>query len=304
MKRRATEKRPFGQVIKELLSLFAVFFKIGLFSFGGGYAMLTLIEAEVVDKHKWITKSELGDIFAIAESTPGPIAVNTATFIGTKRLGVFGGIFATLGVVLPSFIIIVALSYILNLVKDNKWVGFLFKGIRVGGLVLIAKAVFSFFKDMKKTIFSFALMIISFLLVFLLKVDVIYIILGTIFVCSVAVAIRTYIKHRRYHTVGTPEYYNPSVGKPIEKDEYFSQKAVDTHEIIIKTSDCEENTTESLSEANAIYDENKANGDTADKSVCDTDGNTFSDSDVFSKRKKFGRRKTNKRNKNSGGDKK
>ncbi|MDE6303030.1 MAG: chromate transporter [Clostridia bacterium] len=240
MKRHAAEKRPFGQVIKELLSLFAVFFKIGLFSFGGGYAMLTLIEAEVVDKHKWITKSELGDIFAIAESTPGPIAVNTATFIGTKRLGVFGGIFATLGVVLPSFIIIVALSYILNLVKDNKWVGFLFKGIRVGVLVLIAKAVFSFFKDMKKTIFSFALMIISFLLVFLLKVDVIYVILGTILVCSVAVAVRTYIKHRRYHTVGTPEYYNPTVGKPLDKDEYFSQKAVDTHEIIIKTRDCDE----------------------------------------------------------------
>lgn len=228
MKKGNKEKRPAKQVIKELLSLFLVFFKIGLFSFGGGYAMLTLIEAEVVDKHKWISKSELGDIFAIAESTPGPIAVNTATFIGTKRLGVFGGVFATLGVVLPSFIIIVALSYILNLVKDNKWVGFLFKGIRVGVLVLIAKAVFSFFKDMKKTLFSFAIMAISFILVFVLKADVIYVILGTILVCSIAVAVKTYATNRRCHTVGTPEYYNERVGKPVEREEYVSEKAIDT----------------------------------------------------------------------------
>lgn len=228
MSRKHTQKRPIGQVIKELFSLFLVFFKIGLFSFGGGYAMLTLIEAEVVDKHKWISKSELGDIFAIAESTPGPIAVNTATFIGTTRLGVFGGICATLGVVMPSFIIIVALSYILNLVKDNKWVGFLFKGIRVGVLVLIAKAVFSFFKDMKKTVFSFAIMIISFVIVFFFKVDVIYVILGTIVICSIVVAVRTYVKAKRNHVVGTPEYYNERVGKPIDKDEYYSQKAEDT----------------------------------------------------------------------------
>ena len=225
MKKGYKEKRPAKQVIKELLSLFLVFFKIGLFSFGGGYAMLTLIEAEVVDKHKWISKSELGDIFAIA--------VNTATFIGTKRLGVFGGIFATLGVVLPSFIIIVALSYILNLVKDNKWVGFLFKGIRVGVLVLIAKAVFSFFKDMKKTLFSFAIMAISFILVFVLKADVIYVILGTILVCSIAVAVKTYATNRRCHTVGTPEYYNERVGKPVEREEYVSEKAIDADMIKI-----------------------------------------------------------------------
>lgn len=235
MSMRRVYRRPAKEIFKELLTLFAVFFKIGLFSFGGGYAMLTLIEAEVVEKHSWITKSELGDIFAIAESTPGPIAVNTATFIGTKRLGVFGGIFATLGVVLPSFIIIVALSYILNLVKDNKWVNFLFKGIRVGVLVLIAKAVFSFFKDMKKTLFSFAIMIISFVIVFFFKVDVIYVILGTILICSVAVAATTCFSKRRFHTVGTPEYYNERVGKPLDNEEYFSQKAIDTSIVKIKS---------------------------------------------------------------------
>jgi len=241
---RRAQGRPAKEILKELLTLFAVFFKIGLFSFGGGYAMLTLIEAEGVDKHRWITKSELGDIFAIAESTPGPIAVNTATFIGTKRLGVFGGIFATLGVVLPSFIIIVALSFILNLVKDNKWVNFLFRGIRVGVLVLIAKAVFSFFKDMKKTLFSFAIMIISFVIVFFFKVDVIYVILGTILVCSVAVAATTCVNKRRFHIVGTPEYYNERVGKPLDSDEYFSQKAVDKNVVKLKTEIADRGETE------------------------------------------------------------
>ena len=148
----------------------------------------------------------------------------------------FGGICATLGVVLPSFIIIVALSYILNLVKDNKWVGFLFKGIRVGVLVLIAKAVFSFFKDMKKTLFSFAIMLISFVIVFFFKVDVIYVILGTILICSIAVAVKTCVTNRRCHTVGTPEYYSERVGKPVENEEYVSQKAVDNAVIKIKTA--------------------------------------------------------------------
>ena len=146
------QKKSAKQYFKELFQMFLIFLKIGLFSFGGGYAMLALIEGEVVDKKGWLTHAELNEIFAIAESTPGPIAINTATFIGTKRLGVFGGIFATLGVVIPAFAIIVALSYVIDLVKDNKWVGFPFRGIRVGVLVLIAKAVLSFFKNMRKTI--------------------------------------------------------------------------------------------------------------------------------------------------------
>lgn len=229
MKKRLREKRPTKEILKELLLLFATFFKIGLFSFGGGYAMLSLIEAEVVDKHKWISKGELMDIFAIAESTPGPIAVNTATFIGTVRLGAFGGVFATLGVVLPSFIIITVLSYILNLVKDNQWVGYIFKGIRVGVLVLIGKAVWSFFKGIKKTAFSFALMTISFILVFFLKVDVIYVILGTIVLCSIIVAVKTVVDNKRYFKTGTAEYFNERVGKYLIKDEYVSEKAVDVN---------------------------------------------------------------------------
>ncbi|MBR4801036.1 MAG: chromate transporter [Clostridia bacterium] len=220
------EKRTAKQYFKELFQMFLVFLKIGFFSFGGGYAMLALIEGEVVDKKHWLTHSEMSEIFAIAESTPGPIAINTATFIGAKRLGVFGGIFATLGVVIPSFAIIVALSYILELVKDNKWVGFLFRGIRVGVLVLIARAVLSFFKNMRKTVFSFALCAIAFLLVFLVKVDVIYVILGTIVLCSIIVAWESYYRNHRLHMLGTAEYYSERLGKPLEVDEYVGEKSV------------------------------------------------------------------------------
>ncbi|MBO4381290.1 MAG: chromate transporter [Clostridia bacterium] len=233
-------KRSAKQYFKELFQLFLIFFKIGLFSFGGGYAMLALIEGEVVDKKHWLTHAELNEVFAIAESTPGPIAINTATFIGAKRLGVFGGIFATLGVVIPSFAIIVALSYVIDLVKDNKWVGFLFRGIRVGVLVLIAKAVLSFFKNMRKTLFSFALCLAAFVLVFLVKVDVIYVILGTIVLCSIVVAWTSYWRSHHLHMLGTPEYYNENVGKPLEKDEYASEKAIDDGIVIVKSAEKEE----------------------------------------------------------------
>ena len=115
-------KLSLAQKLKESLKMFLVFFKIGLFSFGGGYAMLTMIEHEVVEKRGWLTHNELLDIFAIAESTPGAISINIATFIGTKRAGVIGGCITTFGVVLPAFLVIFALSYVLDLVRDNVWV--------------------------------------------------------------------------------------------------------------------------------------------------------------------------------------
>ena len=99
---------------RRCLELFWTFFKIGLFTFGGGYAMISLIEAEVGQKRGWITPEELTEVFAIAESTPGPIAINSATFIGRKAAGVKGAVCATLGVVLPSFFMILAISYVLK----------------------------------------------------------------------------------------------------------------------------------------------------------------------------------------------
>lgn len=179
------------------LRLFAVFFKIGLFSFGGGYAMFTMIEREVVEKHKYLTHDELMDVFAIAESTPGAVAINVATFVGTRVAGIFGGIFTTFGLMLPSIVIIMALSYIIDLVRDNKWVEYLFKGIRAGVLVLIAKAVLSFFRSMRKDWFDFVLLIASFLIAFLTEVSVIYIIIGTIVICILALVIKNAIDKKK-----------------------------------------------------------------------------------------------------------
>ena len=89
--------------LKLLLTLFVTMFKIGLFTFGGGYAMIAIIEREIIERKKWIDNDEFLDIIAIAESTPGPLAINSATFVGYKIAGVLGSVFATLGVVLPSF---------------------------------------------------------------------------------------------------------------------------------------------------------------------------------------------------------
>lgn len=174
--------------LKECLRLFLVFFKIGLFSFGGGYAMLTMIEHEVVSKRGWLTHNELLDIFAIAESTPGAISINIATFIGTKLAGILGGVIATFGVVLPAFLIIFALSYVLDLVRDNKWVNALFMGVRVGVIVLIIHAALKFLKEMKKKVLTVLLAVAMFCFAAFSEVNVIYLMLGSIGISIVAVA--------------------------------------------------------------------------------------------------------------------
>lgn len=205
----------------DILKLFVVFLKIGAFSFGGGYAMISLIENEVVNKKQWITKTELADIFAIAESTPGPIAINTATYIGVKQGGILGGIVATISVVIPSYVVIVALSCLIEAVKDNVWAGYFFKSIRIGVLVLIAKAVFSFFKDLRKNVVSVALAITAFCLVLLTNVKVTYIILATFVIGALTVATTNFVKKKLYHSVGTPEYFNERIGYKPQKDEYI-----------------------------------------------------------------------------------
>lgn len=125
---------------REYLKLFGVFFKIGLFTFGGGYAMISLIEHEVGERREWISMDELAELFAIAESTPGPIAVNSATYIGYRRAGVWGGVFATLGVVLPSFIIIYLISLFYEQFMAMRVVAHAFKGIQAAVAFLILRA--------------------------------------------------------------------------------------------------------------------------------------------------------------------
>ena len=129
-----------------LIKLFFAFFKIGLFTFGGGYAMIPLIQEEVT-KNGWLTAEEVIDIVGIAESTPGPIAVNLATFVGTSQMGFLGALVATLGVILPSFIIILLIAIIFKKIMDNKYVKSILKGINpvIIGLILVT-GLFTLFK--------------------------------------------------------------------------------------------------------------------------------------------------------------
>lgn len=140
--------------LKNCLLLFLAFFKIGIITFGGGYAMIAIIESELVEKKKWIKKNEFLDVIAIAESTPGPIAINSATFIGYKRGGFFGSLFATLGVVTPSFIIIFAISFVFEKFLSLKYVAYAFKGIQACVAYLILAAGIKMFKGLKKDIFN------------------------------------------------------------------------------------------------------------------------------------------------------
>ncbi len=162
---------------KKTLSLFKTFFNIGLFTFGGGYAMIPLIQKEVVDNKKWITDEDILNIITIAESTPGPIAINAATFIGFKVCGILGSFFSTLGVVVPSFIIISILSFFITQFQNLQVVKFAFEGIRVGILVLILKALISMYKQAPKGIISYILMALSFVLVAIFNVNVLFVLI-------------------------------------------------------------------------------------------------------------------------------
>ena len=125
---------------RRCLELFWVFFRIGLFTFGGGYAMISLIEHEIGERRGWIGLDELSEVFAIAESTPGPIAINCATYVGYRRCGTAGGVCATLGVVLPSFAIIYLISLFFERFMALKVVANAFKGIQVAVAWLIIRA--------------------------------------------------------------------------------------------------------------------------------------------------------------------
>ena len=133
--------------MKELLTLFLTFAKVGVMTFGGGMAMLPILQREVVENRHWATDEELTDYFAIGQCTPGIIAVNTATFIGQKRRGIPGGIFATLGMVFPSLIIITVLAGLITNFSHLEWVQHAFAGIRVCVCVLIFNAVWKLWKS-------------------------------------------------------------------------------------------------------------------------------------------------------------
>ena len=144
--------------MKKLLSLFWTFFKIGAFTFGGGYAMIPLIQKETVEIKGWITDDDILEIIAIAESTPGPIAINSATFVGYRTAGVLGAACATFGVVLPSFCIILAIASVLREFQEVKAVQYAFNGIRAGVLALLFKALWGMYKKSPKGWVSYVVM--------------------------------------------------------------------------------------------------------------------------------------------------
>ena len=141
-----------------LWELFSTLFKIGLFTFGGGYAMIAFFESEFVEKKKWLDKDEFLNMVAIAESTPGPIAINSATYVGYKKAGVIGSACATLGVVLPSFIIIYIISLFLDAFLSFELVGYAFRGIQAGVVYLILSAGIKMLKGMDRNPLSVIIM--------------------------------------------------------------------------------------------------------------------------------------------------
>lgn len=168
MKRKEENKVP---------GLFLEFLKIGAFTFGGGYAMIPMIQREIVQKRKWISDNDILDIVAIAESTPGPIAVNSATFVGYHVAGFSGALFATIGVVLPSFVIILLVSFILPQFESNAYVRYAFYGVRAAVLALILNACVSMYRQAPKQAVSCLIMLGAFIAVAFFKVNAILVIL-------------------------------------------------------------------------------------------------------------------------------
>jgi len=162
----------------KLISLFLTFMKIGAFTFGGGYAMIPLIQRETVEKHNWISDDDILDIIAIAESTPGPIAINSATFVGYKVAGFFGSFFATLGMVVPSFTIIMIISLFLRQFQDIQAVQYAFWGIRAGVLALIVKALWSMYVKCPKNPVAYFIAAFAFVAAAIFDVNVLVVIVS------------------------------------------------------------------------------------------------------------------------------
>ncbi|MBR1747211.1 MAG: chromate transporter [Clostridia bacterium] len=187
-----------GKFFKEILTLFFTFFKIGLVCFGGGYTMIALIERDVVEKRKWLTTSEMMDILAVAESTPGPISMNTATYVGTKRAGFLGALACTFGAALPSFLIIFALSFFIEEFQNLTYVGYAFRGIRVAVLVLILNAVLKMFRNVEKGVFS--ILVILFVLLISLLTD--FYVIYTLLICAAAGILYNFVLRAVRYTRG------------------------------------------------------------------------------------------------------
>ena len=153
-----------------LLDLFLTFAKIGLFTFGGGYAMIALIEKACVQQKQWITHDEMMNITVIAESTPGPIAINCATYVGYKKGGFPGSLAATLGMILPSFCIIFAISVFLDHFLEITWIAHAFQGIKIAVGILILDAAINMLRKMQKKPMPRIIMLCAFIAMLLINI--------------------------------------------------------------------------------------------------------------------------------------
>lgn len=157
-------------MMNTVFDLFLTFGKIGLFTFGGGYAMIPIIENVCVEEKKWITHDEMMNITVIAETTPGPVAINCSTFVGYRQKGLAGAAAATLGVVLPSFFIIFLISMFLDSFLEIVWIASAFKGIRIAVGILIIDAAVRMARKMPEKPLSMAIMFCSFTAMFLINI--------------------------------------------------------------------------------------------------------------------------------------
>lgn len=159
-------KRASGSVFRLYIDLFLTFFRIGALTFGGGYAMMPMFKKELVEKHGWCSEEDLLDYYAVAQCTPGVIAVNTASFIGYRKKGVVGAIFATLGVVAPSVLIITVIAACIRQFADNVWVKHALSGIRVAVCAMVSVTVFGLLRKSVKDVLTLLLAAAAFVLTF------------------------------------------------------------------------------------------------------------------------------------------
>ena len=166
--------------LKQYLELYLTFVKIGAFTFGGGLAMMPIMQRELIEKRGWLTEEELIDYFAIGQSTPGIIAVNVATFVGYKRLGWFGGIIGTIGVVTPSWVIIMLLAGAISSVDKYPLAQKALKGINVAVAALLTSVIVKFSKKTIKSIWNVFFMLLAFTLIYFFKVQSVWIIITSL----------------------------------------------------------------------------------------------------------------------------
>ena len=163
--------------MKELIKLFFTFFKIGITTFGGGYAMLPILEREIIEKQNLSTKEELTNYYAISQCTPGIISVNVATFIGYKRKGIAGGIVATIGIIFPSILIILLIANLISTFANLKVLQHVFSGIKVCVAALIISAVIKLWKNSVVDILSFFIFLILFILALIFNISPIIVVI-------------------------------------------------------------------------------------------------------------------------------